>query len=70
MTSNDNIIDAVLLDCPRIGHGLNLYRFPVLFERIRKHNVCVEWNPLSNQVSRQLFVGSGCNSAINRFCDM
>lgn len=48
--SNDNLIDAVLLGSKRIGHGFNLFRYPVLWERIKQENICLEICPLSNQI--------------------
>jgi adenosine deaminase CECR1 len=48
--STDNLYDAVLLDTKRIGHGFNLFRFPNLIELVKKRDICLEINPLSNQV--------------------
>jgi adenosine deaminase CECR1 len=45
-----NLYDAVLLDSKRIGHGFNLFRFPTLLEEVKKRNICLEINPISNQV--------------------
>lgn len=47
---NDNLYDAVLLNCKRIGHGFNLFRYPNLIEEVKKNNICIEINPLSNQI--------------------
>ncbi|MEM6800575.1 MAG: hypothetical protein AAF696_04175 [Bacteroidota bacterium] len=46
----DNLYDALLLDSKRLGHGFNLFRFPQLMKWVREHNVCIEVNPLSNQI--------------------
>ena len=46
---NDNLIDAYLLDVSRVGHGLNLYRYPDLLERYAKSEICLEVCPISNQ---------------------
>ncbi len=46
---NDNLIDAYLLGASRVGHGLNLYRFPDLHSRFVKSEICLEVCPISNQ---------------------
>lgn len=48
--SLDNLYDAVLLDSRRIGHGFNLFRFPHLLEEVKRRNICLELNPISNQI--------------------
>jgi len=48
--SVDNLYDAVLLDSRRIGHGFNLFRFPHLLEEVKRRDICLELNPISNQV--------------------
>jgi len=48
--SVSNLYDAVLLDTKRIGHGYNLFRFPSLVDRVRQKDICMEVNPLSNQI--------------------
>lgn len=45
-----NLYDAILLGTRRIGHGFNLFRFPELIERVKRNNICIEVNPLSNQI--------------------
>ena len=45
-----NLYDAILLGTRRIGHGFNLFRFPNLIELVKRNNVCIEVNPLSNQI--------------------
>lgn len=45
-----NLYDAILLGTRRIGHGFNLFRFPNLIEEVKRNNICVEVNPLSNQI--------------------
>lgn len=46
----DNIIDAYLMGAERIGHGLNLYRYPEVKEMIKKDKVVLEICPISNQI--------------------
>ncbi len=48
--SNTNLYDAVLLNCKRIGHGLNLFHYPYLIEKIKEEDICIEVCPISNQV--------------------
>ncbi len=46
----ENLYDAVLLNSRRIGHGFNLFRFPHLLEEVKRKNICLELNPISNQI--------------------
>lgn len=48
--SNDNLYDAILLGSERIGHGFNLFRYPSLIEKVIDEDICIEINPLSNQI--------------------
>ena len=50
--SSDNIIDAYLVGSDRIGHGLNLYRFPEVMDMVREDGICLEICPVSNQTLR------------------
>ncbi len=45
-----NLYDAILLKTKRIGHGINLFRFPVLEQIVKKESICMEVSPLSNQI--------------------
>ena len=45
-----NLYDAILLKTKRIGHGINLFRFPALEQIAKKENICLEVSPLSNQI--------------------
>jgi len=55
--NDTNMIDAVLLDCPRIGHGINdAFYFPAVRDEIKAKGTVLEINPISNQVLR--YVGS------------
>jgi adenosine deaminase CECR1 len=47
---NTNLYDAVLLNSTRIGHGFNLSFFPAVEAIVRQRNICIEVNPLSNQL--------------------
>ena len=46
---NENLIDAYLLGVSRVGHGLNLHRYPDLHARYVKAEICLEVCPISNQ---------------------
>jgi adenosine deaminase CECR1 len=47
---NENLIDAVLLGTPRIGHAFNLYRYPSLYPLIKSRDIALEICPISNQL--------------------
>jgi len=50
--NDDNIYSAFTLGSRRIGHGLNLFRFPAMVEQMRKNNITLEVCPVSNQLLR------------------
>ncbi|XP_055617009.1 adenosine deaminase 2-like [Toxorhynchites rutilus septentrionalis] len=50
MEPDSNMIDAILLGTKRIGHGFALTKHPLLLEKIKQKQICVEVNPISNQV--------------------
>ncbi|GFR69928.1 adenosine deaminase CECR1 [Elysia marginata] len=45
-----NLVDAVLLNATRIGHGFALLKHPKVMEAIREQGVVIEVQPVSNQV--------------------
>ncbi|CAK7198079.1 hypothetical protein SEUCBS139899_000737 [Sporothrix eucalyptigena] len=45
-----NLVDALLLNSKRIGHGFALPRHPHILNEMKKKNVCVEVCPISNEV--------------------
>lgn len=45
---NENLIDAYLLGASRVGHGLNLYRYPDLHSKYIESEICLEVCPISN----------------------
>ena len=45
---NEAVIDAYLYGASRIGHGINLFRFPKLMEKCREKGIAVEVCPISN----------------------
>lgn len=50
LPSNNNLIDAVMLNTRRIGHGINLFRFPLLELAVKVKKIALEVCPLSNQI--------------------
>ena len=49
-TENENVLDAILLDAKRIGHGLTLFKHPLLMQMAKGRGIAVEVCPISNQV--------------------
>jgi adenosine deaminase CECR1 len=49
-TENENVLDAILLDSKRIGHGLTLFKHPLLMQRVKERGIAIEVCPISNQV--------------------
>ncbi|GFS03182.1 adenosine deaminase CECR1 [Elysia marginata] len=45
-----NLVDAVLLNATRIGHGFAALKHPKVMEAIRKQGIVIEVQPVSNQV--------------------
>ncbi|XP_049879499.1 adenosine deaminase 2-like [Pectinophora gossypiella] len=50
MQSDENLIDAILLGTKRIGHGYALAKHPVLMSLVKKKDIAVEVNVISNAV--------------------
>jgi adenosine deaminase CECR1 len=46
--SNNELYDAVLLGCKRIGHGFALAKSPNLIKKVIEDNICLEICPVSN----------------------
>ncbi|XP_051167914.1 adenosine deaminase 2-like isoform X2 [Leptopilina boulardi] len=49
-STDENLIDAILLNTKRIGHGFALPKHPKLMELVKKKNIAIEVNPISNQI--------------------
>lgn len=44
----DNLFDLVTLGVKRIGHGLNLFKYPYLLDKVKEKDICIEVCPISN----------------------
>jgi adenosine deaminase CECR1 len=49
-TENENVLDAILLDAKRIGHGIALFKHPLLMQMVKERSIAIEVCPISNQV--------------------
>jgi adenosine deaminase CECR1 len=47
-----NVIDAVLLNTTRIGHGYSIMKHPYIWNAVKTRDIAIEINPISNQVNR------------------
>jgi adenosine deaminase-related growth factor len=47
---NENVLDAILLDARRIGHGIALFKHPLLLQIAKERGIAIEVCPISNQV--------------------
>jgi adenosine deaminase CECR1 len=45
-----NLIDAILMNTKRIGHGYSLFKHPVLWAAFKEKDIAIEISPISNQV--------------------
>lgn len=48
--TDENLVDALLLNSKRIGHGFALSKHPLIMQRMREQGVCVELCPISNEI--------------------
>ncbi len=48
--TDGNLLDALLLNSRRIGHGFALPKHPLVLQRLRAQSVCVELCPISNEI--------------------
>ncbi|KAF2453143.1 hypothetical protein BDY21DRAFT_141847 [Lineolata rhizophorae] len=47
---NSNLYDSVLLNAKRIGHGYSLMKHPLLIEKFKEKDICIELCPISNEL--------------------
>lgn len=47
---DDNLVDAVLLNTTRIGHGYAINKHPMVKAAVENYDIAIEVNPISNQV--------------------
>lgn len=47
-----NLVDAILFNTRRIGHGFSLYKHPQLIDEVITNSIMVEVCPISNEVLR------------------
>jgi adenosine deaminase CECR1 len=47
---NENVLDAILLDARRIGHGIALFKHPLLMQIVKERGIAIEVCPIANQV--------------------
>ncbi|XP_046384543.1 adenosine deaminase 2-like [Ischnura elegans] len=48
--TDQNLVDAVLLNTSRIGHGYALLKHPLVMKTVKERGIAIEVNPISNQV--------------------
>lgn len=48
--TDENLVDAVMLNTTRIGHGYAIDKHPMVMEAVKKRGIAIELNPISNQV--------------------
>lgn len=58
-TTDENLVDAVMLNTSRIGHGYAIDKHPMVMEVVKTKGIAIELNPISNQVRGQR-LGTAC----------
>lgn len=49
-SSDENLVDAIVLNSKRIGHAFALIKHPLLLEEVKKREIAIEVNVISNNV--------------------
>lgn len=50
LSENSNLYDSLLLGACRIGHGYALLKHPLLIEKFKQNDICIEICPTSNEL--------------------
>jgi adenosine deaminase CECR1 len=48
--TDGNLVDALLLNSKRIGHGFALAKHPYIMQQMKARGVCLELCPISNEI--------------------
>lgn len=48
-STDENLVDALLLGAKRIGHGFAVLKHPHVMQLMKTENVCIEFCPISNE---------------------
>ncbi|CAM1505731.1 Fc.00g113680.m01.CDS01 [Cosmosporella sp. VM-42] len=48
--TDGNLVDALLLNSRRIGHGFALSKHPYIMQHMKERNICLELCPISNEI--------------------
>lgn len=48
--TDGNLVDALLLNSKRIGHGFALAKHPYIMQQMKAQGVCLELCPISNEI--------------------
>ncbi|KAL2834852.1 hypothetical protein BDW59DRAFT_165 [Aspergillus cavernicola] len=51
-STDSNLVDAILLNSRRIGHGFSLYKHPLLIDLVKSKKILIEMCPISHEVLR------------------
>lgn len=51
---NYNLVDGMLIESKRFGHCINLFKLGNLHEYVKKKEITLEINPISNQTLKQV----------------
>lgn len=49
--TDENLIDALMLNTQRIGHGYAASNHPSVLQQLKQRDIPLEVNPISNQVA-------------------
>ncbi|KAK3381450.1 hypothetical protein B0H63DRAFT_524170 [Podospora didyma] len=49
-STDENLVDALVLEAKRIGHGFALAKHPHIMQAMKAQNICLEICPISNEI--------------------